>query len=154
MKSADELMDMLVMLENGQQRNDVRSEIRKRCETPSVAAPDVTSPDAIVLRAVAELRNAGWWDVADACIVLFARALGISPEVFLPLIQADATENKHNGHLYPGERNATRRTFLEAETNGLAYWIVGCAKDCSQPLQYSPPRLVTTCRVESSHESI
>ena len=64
----DDLLDLFVDLPSGDRKDAVRSEIRRRAEPrPGVGA----TPEAIVKRAVSDLRHGGWHDIADACLLLF-----------------------------------------------------------------------------------
>jgi hypothetical protein len=77
----DQLMDVLQSsTSSATDVAAVRAEIRQRAESPFAAEPDLTTPDAILMRAVAQLKQAGRCDVAHACLVLFA---GVVPDAAL-----------------------------------------------------------------------
>ena len=92
--TVDELLDVLEDVGSSPAaRANARGEVRRRAESRAVS---VTTPDAILARAVEELRKAGRFDVAHACLVLFA---GATPDPILLGLNADPD-------------------------GGLAYWLV------------------------------
>ena len=96
----------------------VRTEIHRRTETPVVAAPDeMTTPGAILMRVVDDLRNAGRCDLAHACMVVFAGAT-LDPERML----------RHNGQ-GTAHAGVVELSLVHPNTDGgLASWLIGRAR--------------------------
>jgi hypothetical protein len=134
--TVDQLMDVLEdPVSSPADRSSARTEIRKRAETPLVAVPDITTPDAILARAVDQLRTAGRYDIAHACLVVFAGAM---PDP--ALIRCASLNTAQPGHPHRSLRQelagggSAEVAVDEAASTGLVAWVVGCARARAEAL--------------------
>ena len=87
---------------------DARAEIRLRTES----APYVSTPQAILMRTVEELRLSGRFDLAHACLVVFAGAAP-DPALLLP----------------------TGFVVGNSDAIGLVAWLIGRARGWGETLE-------------------
>eukprot|EP00955_Chlamydomonas_euryale_P072099 361291-Chlamydomonas_euryale.AAC.2 len=121
----DKLMDMLGD-SSTPDRPAVRAEIRRRV----IAEPDVTTPDAILMRAVDELRQSGWYGVAHSCLVVFADAV---PNPYL--LSCTQARHQSNDDQRDGIDPSSTEGFMGAFTSGgLSERLVGCARARAEAL--------------------
>ena len=94
-----------------------RAEIRQRAESPF-------APDAILMRAVAQLKQAGRCDVAHACLVLFA---GLLPDA--ELLNSHALPPYFTAQPGLARDRAPGLAVDERDPSWLASCIVSCARE-------------------------
>ena len=122
--SIDALMDALLDPRQAASQMAVRAEIRRRAESIDVADPDITTPNAILLRAVDELRKNGWYEVAHACLVLFAGAV---PDEWL-LMPASTPTLQFEPKRQHNNPSPSRLHLGIPDANGLVTWVVAGAR--------------------------
>lgn len=140
-----QLMDALQDLTQEEKFPVIRAEIERRAQSPAVAGPDVMTAEAILERAVNDLRNAGWYDIAHACLVVFANATP-DPGLLFGYTQAPAVCH-HNGELCSHSSRPENSGVAAGAHCGLANWIVGSAQDCARP-RWSPATNLS-CRADA-----
>lgn len=154
----DRLMDLLENEETpGQVKAATRTEIRRRAEEPAVAAPDITTPHAILMRAVDELRDAGWCDLAHACMVVF---MGAQPDAARLLMHEACEVGRPPGHdgqdtAYTCTKTVAAVQLGQADTHWLVRWLVESARTRAAVLWGgAAPAVTHSCRLACSKTSL
>lgn len=141
--SVQSLLDLLETVLQPDERIAVHAEISRRAQSPHVAEADVTTADSIMRRSVQELRDAGWCELADACLIMIAASQHDTlEEALLTCVYAARWLNLQAGPACDHHRCASPGAHAaepgvgDVGPDGLATWIVGCARKSAAALQF------------------